>query len=140
MKKSTQELLDVLKSTKDINDYMKEAHQEFINLSLPELLEKLLAELGVSKAAVIRDSGLDRIYAYQIFSGAKTPSMNKLLALSFGMHLNLEQTQMLLKSAGYPVLYARRQRDSVVIFCITKQISLSDTNDLLYELGLSLIE
>ena len=140
MKKSTQEQLDILKSTENINDYIQLQQQELLDLSLPAILQKLLDTQQLTKADVIRASGLDRIYAYQIFSGAKTPSINKLLALSFAMRLNLEQTQQLLKSAGYPILYARKQWDSVLIFSIQKQLPLPEVNDLLYELKLPLLE
>ncbi|MBU9728393.1 hypothetical protein [Diplocloster modestus] len=140
MEKSTQELLDILKSTENINEYIQVQQQELLDLTLPELLEKLMDIQQLSKADVIRASGLDRIYAYQIFSGTKKPSLNKLLALSCGMHLTLDQTQQLLKSAGYPILYARKQWDSVVIFSILKQLTLPQVNDLLYELNLPLIE
>ena len=40
----------------------------------------------------------------------------------------------------YPILYARKQWDSVLIFSIQKQLPLPEVNDLLYELKLPLLE
>ena len=42
---------------------------------------------------VVRGSYLDRGYVYQIFSGKKTPSRDKLIAIAFGMHLSGDETQ-----------------------------------------------
>lgn len=58
----------------------------------------------------MRGSQLDRAYVYQIFSGEKTPSRDKLIAIAFGMNLSDEETQKMLKLSGNRELYARDQR------------------------------
>ena len=59
---------------------------------------------------------LNTIYGQQIFAGTKTPSRDKLLAITFGMRLNPKQTDTLLKQQGYPCLYPRRKRDAVILY------------------------
>ena len=51
------------------------------------------------------------------------------------MELNLEDAQRLLKLAGVSELYTRIKRDSVIIFAIEKGKSISECDDLLYELN-----
>ena len=68
-------------------------------------------------------------------SGRKRPSRDKVLALCFAMHLSFTEVQNLLKATGYPILYARIERDSAIIFSLQRNCALSDVNELLYELG-----
>ena len=76
---------------------------------------------------------LNTIYGQQIFAGTKTPSRDKLLAIAFGMNLNFEETDTLLKQQGYARLYPRKERDAVIIYGLLHKLSLLDTNTLLYE-------
>ena len=81
-------------------------------------------------------SGLERTYAYHIFSGQKSkPARTKLLALSRAMNLNLDETQHLLRYAKLNTLYARDPWDAVVILAIERDFSVEDTNRLLDDLG-----
>lgn len=137
--KSTDELLKILKSKKSYAEYLRE-EPVFYTGSLEEELEKLAEKKGLTKAEVIEHSGLDRTYAYQIFSGRRKPARDKLLALGFGMGLALEEMQKLLKVSEYPVLYAKNKRDSILLFCLDKGVSLIETNELLYEMGENVIE
>ena len=85
------------------------------------------------RAAVVRGSLLDRSYVYQIFSGAKIPSRDKLIALAFGMHLTDDETQKLLKLSGNRELYARDERDALILFALQRKMTVMDTNSLLFE-------
>jgi len=84
---------------------------------------------------------MDKNYAYQIFNGNKThPSRDKMIALAIGMGLNVLETRKLLKIAGACDLYARNPRDSVIIFGLNNRLSLIDTNELLNDYRLDLLE
>ena len=131
--KSTETLAKELRKAFQIEGFLTENRDEFINKSLKEHLEKLLAQKGISKADVIKNADIDRCYGYQIFSGNKNPSRDKMLALSFGFGLNLDETQRLLKIAETGELYPRVKRDSIIMFCINKQMPLIETNLLLDE-------
>lgn len=140
MSKNTQELLEILKNTNSIETYFKQESEHFSVIPLPEYLEQLLEKHGLKKSQCIEDANLQRNYGYQIFSGERTPSRDKVIALCLAMHLSLEEVHALLCSTGYADLYAKNKRDSVLIFGITKGLSLLDTNELLYELGEDVIE
>ena len=84
MEKSTQELMQMLSLEKDISQYLKNNGAEFLEMPLHVYLAQLLEETGSAKNKVIRRSGLNQIYGYQIFAGTKHPNRDKLLALAFG--------------------------------------------------------
>lgn len=139
MNKSTDELLKILKHTPDLNTYLKEEEGSITSCPLQDYLNLLCAEKNISPAQCIKSSGLDRTYAYQIFSGRKSPSRDKVLALCFGFELSLEEVQALLKSTGYPILYPKNERDCVIIFALQRDCSLTDLNELLSDMGYELI-
>ncbi len=140
MKRNTQELLEILKSTPKIETYLSNFPEVKEKEPLSSSLETLLTKKNVKKSQCIQDSGLDRNYGYQIFSGERTPSRDKLFALCLAMHLTIKEVHTLFCSTGYPDLYPKNQRDSVFIFALQKQLSVSDTNNLLYELNMELMD
>ena len=138
MKKSTQELLDIISKNKNLGEILSssENNSEFIQISLPEYLKKLLSEKNMTKAQVILKGNLNKDYAYQIFSGTKSsPSRDKLLAIAVGRSLPVDETQTMLKIAGLPVLYPRKRRDMIILFAIQNGYDIFDINDCLYDLG-----
>lgn len=141
MDKSTSELLEILKSKKTYEEFFEQEIGELCFSSIAEYLDVIIKEKGVSKSQVIKRANLDKNYAYQIFNGNKTnPSRNKILMLAIGMKLTLNETRKLLKIAGLTDLYARSPRDSVIIFCINKGMSLIETNEQLNDFGLDILE
>ena len=71
MKKTTEELMEILKQKKSIHAYFTEEIDELEFASLAEYLELLLNEKGLRKSDVIKRSNMDKNYAYQIFNGNK---------------------------------------------------------------------
>ena len=140
MKKNTQELLKFLKNSKRIESYLSNNSKELKEISLPQYLENLLKEKNIKKSQCISDANLQRNYGYQIFSGERTPSRNKLLALCIAMRLTPEETHSLLCSTGYADLYPKNKRDSILIFALEKHLNILETNELLYELEEPLLD
>lgn len=136
MKHTTDELLNLLKKSSDIATYMETYSEDLVeSIPLYTYLNRILNEKSLKKSDVIRLSGLDRKYCYEIFAGTKTPSRDKVLALCFAANLSDSETMHLLHSTGYPQLYARTERDSIILFALQHQLSLTDTNELLYEMN-----
>lgn len=82
---------------------------------------------------------LDRAYVYQIFSGEKTPSRDKLIAIAFGLKLSDDETQKMLKISGNRELYARDKRDALILFALQHKKTIWDTNELLYSHNLTVL-
>ncbi len=136
MKKSTEELLKTLKSS-SLDAYLKNNSGELIDNPICDYLTAIIDEKNLSKAEVIKKSNVQTNYAYQIFSGLRIPSRDKLIALCFGLNLTLDEMQTLLKYAGYAPLYPRSKRDSVIIAALEKGESVVRCNITLDELNLS---
>ena len=117
----------------DIDTYLEQNKENMIPHNLPFHLELLLKQKGLTKADVVRGSQLNRKYVYQIFSGEKTPSRNKLIALAFGLQLTAKETQTMLKLAGYRELYVRDAWDTIILYALQRGKSILETNDLLYK-------
>lgn len=141
MERSTNELLEILKSKKTYEKFFYEEVGELCFKSVSEYLELLLNEKHLQKSDVIKKANLDKNYAYQIFNGTKTnPSRDKIIMLSFGLNLTLNETRNLLKISGLPDLYVRSPRDSVIIFCLHNNENLMKTNEMLNDFGLDVLE
>ncbi len=141
MKKSTEELLEIMQTKKSYTDFFNEEVSELNFKSLSEYLNFLLDEKKLKKNDVISESNLDKNYAYQIFSGTKkNPSRDKLLMIAFGMKLSLNETSKLLKIANLADLYVRDPRDSIIIFCLQKHRTLMETNIDLVTYGVDALE
>lgn len=136
IQKSTDELLKILNNEDTIESYIEENKTDIIDITLSEYLEEMLKKYNIPKNKAINASGLNQIYAYQIFDGKKkNPSRDKLIQLIFGMCLDVTDAQRLLKIAGVNELYPRIKRDSIIIFAINKSISIVQCDELLFEMG-----
>ena len=138
--KTTDELVHEITGSSNIRDYF-ERNQDELNLSgFPDYLNFWLKEKNRTKADVVRGSNQNKAYVYQIFSGKKYPSRDKVIALAFGLGLCAEETQTLLKQAGYRELYPRDPRDTLILFAISQNMGIIQTNELLYENDIGVLE
>ena len=122
--KDTSKIVEELHLNEDFNTFYNENKEYIAEKPLSELLDELIKEKNLHKSEIIKNSGLSEVYSYQIFSGLRLPDRKKLLALAIGMGLNFDETQTLLKSAGYPPLYIKLPFDSVVIYGFFKNLSI----------------
>lgn len=134
--KTTGELVNEIKSALDLHGFLKENADDITNPELSEYLDRLLREKKLSRAAAIKNGDLSANYAYQIFSGKKHPSRDKLIRLAVGMGLELEETSRLFKLAGVSEFYPRSKRDAVIMYCIEHKIPTIEIDLLLDELNL----
>ncbi len=130
--KTTDELIHEIKTSKDILDYLEKNSGEMQVDSLPEYLKDWLKRKGLSKADVVRRSNLNRAYVYQIFLGRKYPSRDKVIALAFGLGLDSDEAQTLLKQAGYRELYPRDPRDALHLYSLSQGETILQPNEALY--------
>ena len=139
-KKTTSHLENELKNSTSLDTFLEKHQDELSDCSLSDQLGKLLRKKGLSKAEVVRECNLNEVYAYQILSGVRRPSRDKLLCLCFAMKATLAETQSLLKESGFAPLYVRSHRDSIIIFAITHGHTLLQLNTDLYDHGEPVVE
>ena len=135
-KKDTAALVEELKNCDDF----KRFHETNTDSStdgcvLSDMLKEAIENSGLTRPEIVKNSTVSEVYAYQIISGARRPARDKLLALTVAIKMNLEETQRLLKSNGYPELYVKNTFDSVVMYGICNRMNVIEINALLFEYG-----
>ena len=130
--KDTSSLQNELMSAPDLDRFLSENRDAFSNRSFSELLINLFQKKNISKAALAKKAGISTVYLYQIFSGERNPSRNRILCLCFGLPASFEEAQELLKHSGYAQLYAKNKRDAIIIYGLTHSMSLDEINDRLF--------
>lgn len=133
MGKDTSKIIEELGFCSNFNDFYSENKNYMINNTLSEMLDTLIKSKGLKKSQVIKNSELSEVYAYQIFSGLRVPERKKLLCLAIALELSLDETQTLLKCAGYSQLYVKIPFDSIILYGICKKMSIMQINNLLFE-------
>lgn len=139
-KKSTTNLENELKSCDTLESFLKRNLDELSTASLAEQLQTLIASKGLTRSCVVKASNLNEVYAYQIISGARRPSRDKLLCLCIAMKATLDETRELLVRGGFAPLYVRSQRDSIIIFAISHGETILELNNNMYDHGEPLLE
>ena len=133
----TNELLEELLSSPDPAKFASK--NKITRRNLPDYLQQLLDEKGLSRPKVIAEAGLNATYGYEVFMGRKRPSREKVLPLIFAMNCTLQEANRMLQAAGVNELYVKDRRDAIIIFCLEHGYSLMKTNEELFRFGESII-
>lgn len=121
--------------------------QEFIDINATAMeipsfhiyITDLCQSMKYIPAQVIKNASIERTYGHQIFNGTRNPSRDKVIQLAFGLGLNLDGTQKLLKAAQKSLLYPKIKRDAVIIYCINNNMDIIESQGVLEALGLTLL-
>ena len=130
--KPTDDLYQELMSEPSLDAYIKGNQRYFHGSTIADLLEKIYNKRGISKAALASKAGMSEVYLHQVFSGRRNPSRDRLLCLCIGLGATLEETQEILKQAGYAQIYPKIKRDAIIGYGIAHQIELNEINDRLF--------
>lgn len=129
----TEELLCELLDQEKLSEFLD--HTDLGVGTLSEYLSELLEIKALKRVEVIRRAGLNETFGYQIFTGARNASRDKLLQIAFAMGLTLRETNRLLRRGGVSDLYCKSRRDAIIIFAIEKGFSLQEVEECLYRFG-----
>lgn len=137
MKNKPTEQLDQILSNPTKEDLSYVMAQNTPLPSLAEFLSDYMKEHGLKKADVIKKSLLIPSYAYQILNGEKKdPARDKIIALCLSMKMNLRDTNRSLKLSGASELYAKNNRDAIIIYHInTQNQNIMNINSYLFDNG-----
>ncbi len=128
----TEDLLNELKSAKDIQVFFKKNEDKFITETPSTFLNQLISVKNITVAQVAKASGSTE-YVYKVFAGTRKPSRNILIAIAFGSGLSFEETQLLLRISKQAILDSRDKRDSIIIYGLVNQLSVFNVDDLLFQ-------
>ena len=126
----TEELLVELLEAPDPQAFTKK--HRITKRDLPSYLEQLLEEKGLKRIDVIHAANLNETFGYQIFTGQRNASRDKILQLVFAMKLSLLEANRLMQAAGVNELYCKNRRDAIIIFCLNKAYTLQKADEELY--------
>lgn len=133
MNKPTDDLYKELNQTSHIEQYLKDNDEFLIDSSLSNYLCKKFDEMNLSKSSVLKNADINEIYGYQILSGKRSPSRNKLLCICIGAGFSLETTNETLKVAEYSPLFPKLKRDSIIIFGLQNHYPIWKINEALFD-------
>lgn len=135
--KTTSELQEILKHTDSESQLMDVLNNEKMipeDMTFSDYFFTLPGVSEMTKADIVKRSGIERTYAYQILNNTrKNPSKDKIIALCLAAHTDLDQARRALKIAGCPDLYVRNRRDAIITYAFHHHLEPQDTDDLLDE-------
>lgn len=142
MRKSTEQLMNELKNTTDIGDFLSKNQTEMLDLSLSEYLRQLLGKYNLEKSDVFRRAKMtESNYGYELFrDDSKKASRDKLIQICVGFPLTIEETQEVLRYGKVGTLYPRDERDAYILFALKNGYDVAQLNDLLFTNGLKVFE
>ncbi|MBE5916563.1 MAG: hypothetical protein E7273_06930 [Pseudobutyrivibrio ruminis] len=137
--KNTEELSEILKHThisefgkfRDENLYGFSEDQEAFSIYIKELLTKR----GITQQKVFLNADIPERYGYKLLSGEKrTKQRDVILRICYAAELSLDETQKALRKYGMPELYAKKERDAVLMIVFNERPgSIIDVNSILKE-------
>lgn len=130
--KNTGDLSRELMRQPDLDAYIQENQEAFAAKSFAELLTAFYGKKNIPKAVLARRAGISDVYLHQVFSGRRNPSRDRLVCICVGLGATLEETQELLKQAGYAQLYPRLKRDAIISHGLIYGTELAQINDKLF--------
>ena len=132
IKKTTDELMNELLKANNIGEYLKENSQYMVSDELSTYLNNINTKKGLVKSELIKKTEFSEVMGYQIFSGTRLPSRDSLICICIAMNMTLDETQAMLKIAGFATLYKKAKRDSIVIKGISEKKTVAHINEELY--------
>ena len=135
---TTSNLAKVLKNidtAQEMEQYMELPEVMNSCQTFPEYFRSLPAVQEMDTGELIRSSGLERSYYYQVMKGTRSPGRDKVLRLCIAAGLTLRETTRALELSGNAPLYPRNRRDIILTVAINQSASVDDANLLLFKYG-----
>ena len=102
---------------------------------LPELILPKLKDMSYDTLGVL--AGSSRANVYKMMSGKSHPEKDMLLRIAFVLHMSLDETQQMLKSAHRSPLSAGDRRDVCVMYGLMNSLDGSEMDAVLEKQGFS---
>ncbi|HFU4567380.1 TPA: helix-turn-helix domain-containing protein [Bacillus cereus] len=124
-------LTSLIKNFKFTTKAIKDDIFQQSNLELRDYLKMIRSYLNLKNANIAENANISEAYFKDILNGRRLPSRDTVLGLCFGLELNLDESHILLKKAGFNEFYLRDKRDYIIASCIEHEKDIHETNDLL---------
>ena len=130
--KNTDELQQKLMDTPDLERFLQENENSFRTATVTEVLVGLLRKTSISRGELAKRASTSEVYLYQLTSGRRYPSRNRMLCICLGAEAALEETQTILRQCGFATLYPANRRDAIIIHGLVHGQTLLQINDALF--------
>lgn len=129
--KSSMTLEHILKSSNSFEDFEKRCSDDFLNSDcrLEIYLARLLENHKISASSASVEAKLSPALVGHYLNGRRFPKRDALICIALGIGASVEETQYLLKYAGYNPLYVRSKRDVIIWFGLSKKETLDTVNE-----------
>lgn len=128
-------ILSNIDSAREMEEYMALSKVADSLQTFPDYFRSLDAVQEMDSGELIRNSGLERSYYYQVMKGTRRPGRDKVLRLCLAAGFNLKETTRALELSGNAVLYPRKRRDIILTVAVNQMADVDDTNLLLFKYG-----
>ncbi len=135
----TKDLEQEMSGRAKLNAFLEKNKDEFLSYDMNVILQPLMKRQGLSKAELARRAKISDVYLFQILSGRRKPSRDKLLCICIAMELNVSETQTILKECHEAALYVKDRRDAVILYGLERSWNVSEIDDALFEAGEKLL-
>lgn len=139
--KETKELEKVLGKThlSDYDAYVEENRESMLSdsNSFSTYVKELMSQKGISQQTVFLNADVPERYGYKLLSGEKhTKQRDVIIRLCYSAEFTLSEVQRALKKYGMAELYAKDERDALIMIAFNERPgSIIDVNALLKEHG-----
>ena len=72
----TDEMMEKLLKANNIEDYIKENREAFIDLTISQFLSEYIKAKNLTKSHIIKSAEISEIFGFQVLSGTRNPSRN----------------------------------------------------------------
>lgn len=129
----TGRLLSRLLNEKSITAFLSKYKNVYEkNDTFSDYVNAIIKDRKLIKSQVIKASNIDKTYAYELLRGKRdNPSRNKVIMLAFGLQLDIKDTQVFLKQAGYLPLNPKNKQEIFIIYALSRNIDIITLNIML---------
>lgn len=136
---NTSDLLRRLFKSPDLEKFIQIHSDEMEMPSFHAYISDICKSSGKVPEQVIKRAAIERTYGHQLFNGTRKPSRDKVIQLAFGLELDTDGTQELLRIAQKNQLYPKIKRDAAILYCLENKKDVLETQSVLQSLDLTLL-
>ena len=130
--RNTDEMQNELLSAPSLERFLSDQQEQFQCRGFADYLNELITTKEVSKTELAKNSYMSEVYLYQILSGVRHPSRNRVICLAFSLGATLPEVQRMMTEAGFAPLYVKDRRDAILLYGLSHSIKIEEINELLF--------
>ena len=124
-KKSTDELEEILRGTHPAkaSQFLKQEEESFLDeKAFSSYMRMLIKKKNLQQQEIFLMADIPERYGYKLISEEKhTRQRDVILRLCYAAHFTLDETQQALRIYGMPELYARFERDALLMIAFNER-------------------